>query len=205
MLSKATIGRLPGYLEYINSLPSHTAHISATTIARGLDLGEVQVRKDLSAVCGTGKPRVGYSVVDLSNALRSALGANSGCEAVIVGAGKLGMALLGFGGFEDYGISIRRAFDNNPAKLSSQILPLDSLTSYCTLHQVEIGIITTPAEAAQQVADLLVKSGVRAIWCFSAARLRLPPGITVQYENMAPALAHLYHKIKHNSHSNRGG
>ena len=69
MLSKATIGRLPGYLEYINSLPPHTTHISATTIARGLNLGEVQVRKDLSAVCGTGKPRVGYSVVDLSNAL----------------------------------------------------------------------------------------------------------------------------------------
>ncbi len=201
MLSKATIGRLPGYLEYLKSLPPRTEYISATSVARGLGLGEVQVRKDLSAVCGGGKPRVGYNVGELSAALRAALGENSECEAVIVGAGKLGSALLGFGGFADYGITLRRAFDNNPAKLSDEVLPLDSLPSYCSLHQVEIGIITTPPAAAQEVADLLVRSGVRAIWCFSAVRLNVPGNVTVQYENMAPSLAHLHQKVKI-THSN---
>ena len=159
------------------------------------------MRKDLSAVCGGGKPRVGYNVGELSAALRAALGENSECEAVIVGAGKLGSALLGFGGFADYGITLRRAFDNNPAKLSDEVLPLDSLPSYCSLHQVEIGIITTPPAAAQEVADLLVRSGVRAIWCFSAVRLNVPESVTVQYENMAPSLAHLHQKVKI-THSN---
>lgn len=196
MLSKATIGRLPSYLEYLKSLPPQTEYISATSVARGLGLGEVQVRKDLSSVCGGGKPRVGYNVGELSDALREALGENSACEAVIVGAGKLGSALLGFSGFTDYGITICRAFDNDAAKLSAEVLPLDSLPSYCTLHQVEIGIITTPPTAAQQVADLLVRSGVRAIWCFSAVRLRVPKNVTVQYESLASSLAHLHHKVK---------
>lgn len=200
MLSKATIGRLPGYLEHLDSLPPRTEYISATAIARALGLGEVQVRKDLSAVCGRGKPRVGYHVADLAAALRSALGESSGCEAVIVGAGKLGSALLGFGGFEDYGISVRRAFDTDPARLSDAVLPLDELRPYCTLHQVEIGVIATPPAAAQQAAELLVHSGVQAIWCFSSTRLHLPPGVTVQYENLAPSLAHLHQKVK-NTHS----
>lgn len=200
MLSKATIGRLPSYLEYLKGLPPQTEYISATAIARALGLGEVQVRKDLSAVSGRGKPRVGYSVGELAAALRAALGERSGCEAVIVGAGKLGSALLGYGGFEDYGISVRRAFDNDPARLSDAVLPLGELRSYCTLHQVEIGVIATPPAAAQQVAELLVHSGIRAIWCFSSTRLRLPPDITVQYENLAPSLAHLHQKVK-NTHS----
>lgn len=201
MLSKATIGRLPGYLNYLKGLPPQTKYISATAIAREMSLGEVQVRKDLSSVCGGGKPRVGYRVDDLAAALRSALGENSMCEAVIVGAGKLGSALLGFSGFADYGITLRHAFDNDPKKLSSEVLPLDSLPSYISHHPVEIGIITTPTDAAQQVANLLVHNGVRAIWCFSAVRLNVPQDVTVQYENMAPALAHLHQKVKI-THSN---
>lgn len=197
-LSRATIGRLPTYLDFLKHLPSETKTISATSIAKALSLGDVQVRKDLSAVCGTGRPKIGYEVTELTQALEAAVGAQAGCEAVIVGAGKLGMALLGFKGFSEYGLTVTRAFDllpgNDPA-----VRPIDELPSYCRLHQVEIGIITVPPAAAQDTADLLVRCGVRAIWCFAPVRLTLPETVTVQYENMALSLAHLHQRVKNHN------
>lgn len=200
-LSRATIGRLPIYLDYLKHLPTETQTISATSIAKALNLGDVQVRKDLSAVCGLGRPKIGYAVSELTRALEATIGEQAGCEAVIVGAGKLGMALLGFGGFSEYGLTVTHAFDLLPNGTPA-VRPVDELPSYCRLHQVEIGIITVPPTAAQGVADLLVKCGVRAIWCFAPVRLTLPQGVTVQYENMALSLAHLHQKVKNH---NKGG
>ncbi len=195
-ISRATTGRLPEYLTYVKSLPSDTRFVSATAIAKGLELGEVQVRKDLSAVCGKGKPKVGYDVDVLTGSIEAVLDTNKGCEAVIVGAGKLGKALLGFGGFSDYGIVIRKAFDVKPTSGATDILPISDLTSYCSLHQIEIGILCVPPEAAQESAELLIRSGIRAIWCFAPVRLKLPEQVTVQYENLALSLAHLHQKVK---------
>lgn len=195
-ISRATTGRLPEYLTYVKNLPRDVRFVSSTAIAKALELGEVQVRKDLSAVCGKGKPKIGYDRDVLLSSLETALDTHSGCEAVIVGAGKLGKALLGFNGFFDYGITIRKAFDIAPDKGSPDILPISELQSYCSLHQTEIGIICVPPEAAQNAADLLVKSGVSAIWCFAPVRLRLPENVQVQYENLALSLAHLHQKVK---------
>ena len=195
-ISRATTGRLPEYLTYVKSLPNDIRFVSSTAIAKGLELGEVQVRKDLSAVCGKGKPKVGYDRDELLSSLETALDTRSGCEAVIVGAGKLGKALLGFGGFSDYGIIIRKAFDINPDAGSPDILPINDLPSYCSLHQTEIGIICVPPEAAQDAADMLVRSGISAIWCFAPVRLRIPDSVEVQYENLALSLAHLHQKVK---------
>lgn len=194
-LSRATMGRLPGYLHYVRNLPEGTRYISATAIARDLHLGEVQVRKDLSVVCGMGKPKIGYAVSELSGALEVSLGAHRECEAVIVGAGRLGTALLGFGGFSEYGLTVTHAFDLLP-NTNPAIRPIGELPDYCRAHRVEIGVITVPPDAAQSVADLLVTSGVRALWCFAPVRLQLPPEVTVQYENLALSLAHLHQKVK---------
>ena len=180
----------------MKSLPRDIRFVSATAIAKGLELGEVQVRKDLSAVCGKGKPKIGYDRDVLLYSLESALDTRSGCEAVIVGAGKLGKALLGFGGFSDYGISIGKAFDIRNDEGSPDVLPIEELPSYCSLHQIGIGIICVPPDAAQEAADLLVKSGVRAIWCFATVSLKLPETVKVQYENLALSLAHLHQKVK---------
>lgn len=97
-------------------MPKHIRYISATAISKALGLGEVQVRKDLSSVCGSGRPKIGYEVDTLCEALEYALGIHTECEAVIVGAGRLGMALLGFKGFAEYGITIEKAFDSNKEK-----------------------------------------------------------------------------------------
>ena len=194
-LSRATMGRLPIYAEFLRKLPADTKTISATAIARALGLGEVQVRKDLSAVCGMGKPKIGYEVSELVRAIDASIGARAGCEAVIVGAGKLGKALLGFKGFADYGLTVRSAFDLFPDG-SPTVYPIDALPEYCRTHQIEIGIITVPPQAAQEAADRLVRCGVRAIWCFAPVRLELPDTVAVQYENMALSLAHLHQSVR---------
>ena len=109
-VSKATLGRVPAYLGFLKKLDEGVTTISATSIAKNLGFGEVQVRKDLGAISATGKPRVGYLRQELTERLEDLLKAGDG-NAVIVGAGRLGMALLDYGGFEIYGISILSAFD----------------------------------------------------------------------------------------------
>lgn len=194
MISKATLGRLPRYLAYLKRQDDSVRDISAAVIARGLSLGDVQVRKDLSSVCGSGKPKTGYNRLELISCMENTLGHGCESEAVVVGAGKLGQALLSFGGFREYGIVLKTAFDNAPEKIGGQVLPIEDLPSYCTLHQVEIGILTVPPETAQATAEYMVRAGIRAIWCFSASSLSLPEGISVHYENLALSLAHLRQK-----------
>ena len=194
MLSRATISRLPDYLAYLRELGGGAKTISASAIAKGLSLGDVQVRKDLAAVCGNGKPKTGYSVTCLLTAIENALGVNAKSEAVIVGAGKLGMALLAFPGFSDFGLTVQCAFDTNPDVLSPRVLPMARLPDYCTQHKVGIGIVTVPPESAQEATDALVACGVKAIWCFASRKLSVPPGIIVQYENLALSLAHVKSK-----------
>lgn len=200
-IPRATMGRLPAYLSLLHSLPEDVRTVSAPAIARDLKLGEVQVRKDLAYVCKTGRPKVGYDTAVLSECIEEVLGIHCECEAVIIGAGRLGMALLGFTGFAEYGIYIRQAFDLRPD--SGAVLPLSAFSSYCSLHQVEIGILTVPPEAAQEAAELMVRSGIREIWCFAPVRLILPEGVEVQYENMALSLAHLHQKVKNKNHMNQ--
>ena len=113
-VSKATLGRLPGYLQYLRNLPeSHGGTISATAIAKGLALGEVQVRKDLATVSGAGKPKIGYETPKLIRDIEAHLGYENLTNAVLVGAGKLGRALLDYDGFEDFGVQIIAGFDRN--------------------------------------------------------------------------------------------
>lgn len=199
-VSRAALGRIPVYLKYLKSLPESLQTVSSTTIAKELGFGEVQVRKDLSAMCGAGKPRVGYSVADLIGSLEALTSGSRGLT-VIIGAGKLGRALLDYDGFDDYGLSVLAAFD---AKVSDAevtqkgkpILPMSSLKDFCREHGISIGVIAVPPEAAQQTCDLLCENGIKAIWCFAPCRLKTHDGTVIQYENMALSLAHLKMQIK---------
>lgn len=197
-VSRATIGRIPVYLRYLKNNYHGTENISATSLARALGLGEVQVRKDLSAVSGAGRPKTGYNIGELTQVLEEFLGGKS--NVVIVGAGKLGRALLDYGGFGDYGLNITAAFDAAADDVSHSnngkpILPADRLEVFCAENNVKIGIITVPAEAAQEVCDRLVGCGIKGIWCFAPSHLNVPEGVEVQYENMALSLAYLNKKI----------
>ena len=196
--SRAALGRIPVYLTFIESLPQDVETVSATTIAKALGFGEVQVRKDLGAICGSGKPRIGYTVSDLKASLECLIGSRNG-KTVIVGAGKLGRALLDYGGFSDYGLDILAAFDTDVSQNNASgkpILPIDGLHDFCKENNVSIGVIAVPARAAQEVCDKLCQSGIKAIMSFAPCKLTAPDGVAIQYENMALSLAHLKTQIK---------
>ena len=200
-VTKATLGRLPQYLQFLNGLPpGQYDHISATTIAKMLSLGEVQVRKDLAAVSGLGKPKVGYRTSELLKDLEDALGCKKLTPAILVGAGKLGRALLDYNGFEEYGVQITAAFDCNEQvlrmnKTSKEILPISSLKKYCTENGIRIGIITVGSGSAQDVCDQMLEAGITAIWNFAPCQLKVPDNVLVKQENLALSLAHLNSQI----------
>ncbi len=204
-ISKSVLKRLPGYLAYLKNMPENApTHISATALANALGMGEVQVRKDLAMVSDGGRPKIGYQRESLIDDIEQFLGYDNTTDAVLIGAGKLGQALMAYKGFDDYGLNILAAFDANPQKEHTDegkpIYHIDKLSHFCRNHKVLMGIITVPAESAQQVADQLIAVGVKAIWNFAPTHLEVPAGILVQTENMATSLAvlsvHLQAQIK---------
>lgn len=199
-VSRAAMGRIPTYLEYLKSIAHNTENISATGLAGALGMGEVQVRKDLASVSGAGRPKTGYNVKELIGALESFLCDDKSGSVVIIGAGKLGRALLDYAGFKDYGLEITAAFDiavgdGKKSECGKPIYPMEYFSEFCRKNDVKIGIITVPKHAAQQVCDLLVKNGIKAVWCFAACALSVPDNVVIQYENMALSLAYLNKRI----------
>ena len=193
-ISKSVLKRLPGYLEYLKSLPgTGSPYISATALANALGMGEVQVRKDLAMVSDGGRPKIGYLRESLIEDIEQFLGYDNTTDTVLIGAGKLGQALMGYKGFEEYGLNILAAFDAKPAADRTDegkpIYPMDQLESFCRTHKVLMGIITVPAQYAQTVCDQMIASGIKAIWNFAPVHLEVPPNILVQNENMATSLA----------------
>ena len=204
-ISKAVLKRLPGYLAYLKSIPQDgPAYISATALANALGMGEVQVRKDLAMVSDGGRPKLGYLRESLIDDIEQFLGYDNTTDAVLIGAGKLGQALLGYGGFAAYGLNILAAFDIAPDPevdiAEKPIYHLGELESFCRTNKVLMGIITVPGPFAQHVCDQLIACGIKAIWNFAPTHLEVPANILVQYENMATSLAvlsmHLQAQIK---------
>ena len=195
IVSKATLGRLPLYLQYLKTMPqTNDMHISATSIAKSLSLGEVQVRKDLNSVSGAGRPKIGYEADALIKSIETVLGYNDHAKAIIVGAGRLGQALLNFEGFEEYGIEISAAFDlvaKETDNLQKAIYPMTQLETFCQNNDIKIGIITVNEDAAQEVCDRIVKNNIKAIWNFTPKKLNVPKNVLVKQENLALSIAHL--------------
>lgn len=194
-ISRSTVKRLPTYLTYLKSLPPESgAHISATALAAALGMGEVQVRKDLALVSAGGRPKIGYLRESLIRDLEEFLGYGNTNDAVLVGAGKLGQALLGYSGFAEYGLNIVAAFDidetcTGTEKSGKPVYHVSALADFCRSRNIRIGIITVPAEMAQTVCDQLIAGGIQAIWNFAPKHLDVPEHILVQSENMAASLA----------------
>lgn len=204
-ISKAVLRRLPSYLSYLRNLPdSSSPYISATTIANALGRGEVQVRKDLAMVSDGGRPKIGYHRESLIEDINRFLGYDNTTDAVLVGAGKMGQALLDYNGFEKYGLNLLAGFDIAPtAEHTSEgkpIYTMDKLESFCQENKVIMAIITVPAKHAQSVCDQLIACGIKAIWNFANAHLDVPDNVLIQSQNMASSLAvlsmHLQAKIR---------
>lgn len=201
-ISKLALQRLPAYMAYLNSLPKDApSHISATTIATALGLGEVQVRKDLAAVTSGGKPKVGYVVSELIEELEQFMGYKNISEAILVGCGKLGRAVLDYRDFSQYGLKIVAGFDIDPSltgitSSGKKILPMEKLKSLCSRMHIQLAVIAVPADRAQAVCDELVACGIRGIMNLTPVHLKVPEQVIVRYENLAVELAILAGQVE---------
>lgn len=207
VLSKQALTRMPYYLQHLKRLQGNgVTVVAARTVAEALRLNEVQVRKDFAAVSSAkGKPRSGFAVENLINNIEDLLGYHNAHDAVLVGAGSLGRALLSYRGFDSSGMRIVAAFDTDESVVGREfggkrVLPVEKLSDLCRRMGIRIGIITVPAQNAQVVCDQLVAGGILAIWNFAPTHLSTPDTILVKNENMAASLAllsqHLQAKMK---------
>lgn len=201
-VSKKLLKRLPVYLNYLKNLPEHSENISATAMAKALGLGDVQVRKDLAKISHTGRRRTGRNRELLIQDIEDYLDFATETGTILIGAGKLGQALLDYSGFVESGLNLMAGFDIQPGKKLSDggkpIYPMSRLESFCKCYDVRIGIIAVPAESAQSVCDSLVACGINAIWNFAPVHLKVPEHVVVQSENLAVSLASLRLQIRSN-------
>jgi redox-sensing transcriptional repressor len=200
-IPQPSLRRLPQYHHYLKDLEAKgISRVSCSVIGRDLGCIPVQVRKDLQYTGIIGKPKTGYSVPELIQAIETFLGWNNVNEAFLVGVGNLGTALLGHERFSKFGLQIVAAFDTDPAKIGQwvrekMVLPLDKLADLAQRMSIHMGIITTPAEGAQAVADEMVKGGIQAIWNFAPMKLKVPEHIIVHNEDLYNSLASLSWKL----------
>ena len=181
-VSRKLLKRLPVYLNYLKNLPEDSHNVSATAMARALELGDVQVRKDLAKI-STGRRRTGRNRHQLMLDIEEYLNFAEETGTIVVGAGKLGRALLDYAGFEEAGFNVIAGFDIEPSIDISEggkpIYPVGRLEHFCKHYDVHIGVIAVPAESAQRVCDSLVACGVRAIWNFAPIHLQVPDYVMV--------------------------
>ncbi|MDR0599337.1 MAG: redox-sensing transcriptional repressor Rex [Treponema sp.] len=199
--SASTVRRLPSYLPVIRDLQQEGKEfVSATVIAEELQLDSIQVRKDLSMTGITGTPKKGFPIEDLTDAIERFLGWDSTSDAILVGAGNLGTALLGYGEFLLHGLNIIAAFDVNSRKIGArihgiQILNAETMDIQIKNFAVKIALLTVPAECAQETADVLVNAGITGIWNFTGAKLKVPENVAVQQEDLSAGYAMLRVKM----------
>ena len=203
--SKSTLKRLPFYLDLLKQKRElGIKNISSAQVAKELGLHDVQVRKDLATASKLGgKPKIGYEIEELIHDIEEYLGCHNINKAVLVGVGSLGKALLGYKGFKDYGLEIIGAFDTYSGIIGNEIKgilvhSMDRLKSFIEENNVHIGIITVPAQYAEEVCDALVNGGVQAIWNFAPTILKEREGVIIQTENMASSLAVLSRHLESN-------
>ncbi|MDE5945809.1 MAG: redox-sensing transcriptional repressor Rex [Oscillospiraceae bacterium] len=193
-VSPQTLKRLPMYLRFLTSVSTaEYPNISATAIADALGYYDVQVRKDLASVSSGGRPKTGYITENLIKDIKKFLGYDKQKYAVLVGAGNLGHALLSYDGFKKYGLEISAGFDTDE-KLwgecihGKEIFSPDYMEEYCRNHSITFGIIASTSKSAQDIADKLVKIGVKSILNFAPVNLKVPEDVMVENVDIASSV-----------------
>lgn len=200
-LPEPTLRRLPWYLAYVTMLKSEgVEYVSSTRIADELSVDASQIAKDLSFINIKGKTRIGYEVASLKDALRQFLGFCDRHNAVMVGVGSLGAALMQDSGLQRYGLNIVAGIDTNHDLEGCRIADIpvfapDRLAGLVSSLGITIGIVAVPVESAQTVADSLVAAGVKALWNFTPTRIRVPQEVVIANTSIYSHLAVMYNRL----------
>lgn len=200
--SKNQLERYPFYLKYFKELQAEGVEtISSPKIAKVLGYSEEQIRKDLQAVSSIpGRPKKGRNVDKLVDTLETFLGYKGETNAVIIGCGHLGLALLHYPNFDDMGLSIVAGFDVEPSLIgkkidSKQIYDLKEIGDIFPRVGGEIAIVAVPASAAQSAIDAAVKAGAKGIWNFAPTHVTVPNHVVIENFNFSSSLAVLMHRL----------
>lgn len=200
-IPRPTVLRLPQYYRrLLLAMNEGQAVISSHELGVEAGVPAAQARKDLVCLQETGRPGVGYNVQQLAAQLEEFLGLTEVKEAVLVGAGNLGRALVSYPGFARYKLRISALFDHNPAKIGTrvgglEVHSLDKLGPHIQERGILIGILAVPAPPAQTIAERMAEAGIRVIWNFAPMSLQLPGDIMVFNEDLAARLATLSYYI----------
>jgi redox-sensing transcriptional repressor len=202
-VSLAVFNRMALYARKLHDMKADGyATVSSVALAEALSLNPSLVKKDISvAIVKEGKPKIGYHIDELIDDIEDFLGYNNTKDAVLVGVGKLGQALMSYQGFQRYGLNIIAGFDVDENLIlkeinGKKILPSSKLESAIKKLNIKIAILTTPKEQAQTVTDTLVRAGIRAVWNFTPAHIKTPDTVAVKDEDMAVSLAVLSQQLK---------
>ncbi len=196
-----TLKRLPHYLEVLSHLhETGQKMVTATKIASVTGVHMTQVRKDLAYTKVVGTPKIGHNVGELILAIEQCLNWNDVSSCFLVGVGHLGKALMGYSELSNKGLRIIAAFDNHPDLAGTyyqgiQIHSMAKLSNLLSRMHIHIGILTVPAEAAQEIADEMVAGGIIAIWNFTPSRLQVPEHVIVENVDMSSSLAVLSRRV----------
>lgn len=201
ILPEPTLRRLPWYLAYVEILRAQGIEsVSSTMISRALNVDASQIAKDLSFLSLKGKTRIGYDTNALCDALADFLGFRTPHKAYVFGAGSLGSALIQDSGLSNYGLNIIAGFDINPQKSGTMVagVPvyhMDMLSSIMAENPASIGILTVPAESAQETADIAIGEGIKAIWNFTPYRVKVAEGIVMANTSIYAHLALIFNRL----------
>lgn len=201
-VSITVIRRLPKYYRYLGDLLSKGINrVSSQELSSMTGFTASQIRQDLNNFGGFGQQGYGYNVEELYDQLGKILGLETIYKAVIAGAGNLGQAIANYKGFEDAGFKVLSLFDKNPKLIGLkirdiEISDIDTINEFIRENNVDIGIITTPKDNAQEIADIFVKAGVKGIWNFAPTDLNVPEEIVVENVRLNESLFALSYFLK---------
>jgi redox-sensing transcriptional repressor len=202
-IAESTVRRLSLYLHLLEEFAAQGLQtVSSEALAARGRTTSAQVRKDLSFFGSFGKRGLGYSVPELAGRLREILGLRRSYRVLVIGAGKIGSALAQYGGFADRGFRVTAVYDADPSKVGLKwngvaVRDVKQLERDLARDPLDIAILSTPPHVAQEVADRLVRSGIRAILNFAPVQLEVPPGVAVKNVNMALELETLSYALHH--------
>lgn len=200
-ISQAVIARLPRYLRYLADLKdSGVERISSQELSRMMNVTASQIRQDFNNFGGFGQQGYGYNVEYLYSEISKLLGLSKKHHLVIIGAGNLGRAIANYMNFERRGFLFKGIFDRNPELYGKKIRdmevqPMENLESFIKEQDIDIAVMTIPKTGAVEVAEILVKNGIKAIWNFAHVDLDVPEGVQVENVHLSDSLMKLSYTI----------
>lgn len=203
-VSDAVIKRLPRYFRYLGDLKENgVLRISSKALSEKMRLTASQIRQDLSCFGGFGQQGYGYNIELLYNEMKKILGVDRGFGVIIIGAGNLGQAIANHAKFEKRGYYLKGIFDSNENLIGSsingiKIQHMNELEDFCNSEKVDVAVLTVPRDVTAEIADEVVKLGIKGIWNFSAMDLRLPEDVVVENVHLSDSIMVLGYKIINN-------